>query len=188
MKIFFMIVAAMMLQLSPAMADDSSKNVPDPDIQHLPPGACWACSTKNKNHKIKVIMGTSREQAEQVAIDYCVKDGGPKSMCLRNLSCEFESSHHPGGDMPQDVQPWYDWGVGADGYGYCYLFDESGVLNDGKAVQDFMCDMTKTTYKNALMKDGSLACMQWTPYGHAMVKGKVLDPVLCRPGKDFPIY
>ncbi len=187
MKIFFMIVAAMMLQLSPAMADDETKHVPDPDVVHMPPGSCWTCTTKNQNQKYKVIMATSLEPAEEVAIEYCMKSGGTKSMCLKNLHCEFENSHHPG-EHPQEVQPWYDWGRGADGYGYCYLFDEGGVLNDGKAVQDFMCDLTKTTYKYATMKNGSQACMQWTPYGHAINKGKTLDPVLCREGKDFPAY
>lgn len=187
MKMLFVVLAVAMLQFSPAHADDETKHVPDPDVVNVPPGACWTCTTKNKYREYKVILAESREQAEQVAIKYCVNGGGPKSMCLRNLNCEFENTHHQDGEHPQEVQPFYDWARGSDGYGYCFLFDEGGVLNDGKPVADFFCDLTKTKYAYGATKDGTQACMQWTPYGHAMNKGQTLDPIYCREGKGFPV-
>ena len=190
MKALFVLLAATLLQFSPALADDGTKHVPDPDtIEHHSAGnGCWTCTTRNKYREIYVIFGQTREQAEQVTMDYCVSNGGPKSMCRRHLKCQFENTHHPGGETPQEVQPFYDWGRGADGYGYCYLFDDSGVMNNGKAVGNFMCDMTKTRYEFMPKKDGSQACYQVTPYGHIMDQGLELDPVRCRKGKDFPQY
>jgi hypothetical protein len=186
MKMIFTILAASLIFSGSATADDGSKYYPDPIITHEEAAGmgCWTCTTHSKGKKTIAIMAESRDQAMEAAIKHCILGGGYKNECNANVFCQISDDHHPG---PTEMKPFFDFGRGENGYGYCYQFDANmQVMNKGMPVADFNCDLTKSYYGWALHPDGELYCHRWTPYKHIMNKGQIVDAILCRKGNPWP--
>lgn len=92
---------------------------------------------------------------------------GPK-----NLSSTKD--HHPG------YYTYFDWARGNNGWGYCYEFDDYGVLHGGRPVRNFNCERVNPShFAWGRGFDGYVYCYQWTPYRHIMNDGYAVHPRYC---------
>ncbi len=84
-----------------------------------------------------------------------------------------EHNHH---------RPFYDWGRGQNGWGYCYQFDKYGyVMNNGRPVNNRMCERYNPSYYAwAYATNGYTYCFQFTPYNVVMNEGRSVHPRFCR--------
>lgn len=94
-------------------------------------------------------------------------------------------------DHNQSYPPPYtqfDWGLGRNGYGYCYEFTMDGrVLNNGQPVNPYNCERTRPSRADwGRGIDGWGYCFQMTPYGVPMNEGRSIDPFACE--RNLPSY
>jgi hypothetical protein len=79
-----------------------------------------------------------------------------------------------------DYYTFFDWARGNNGWGYCYEFDNYGVLNNGRPVHPFNCEQVNPSYFNwARGWDGYVYCFQFTPYNAVMNDGHSVHPSYC---------
>ncbi|MCO5143016.1 MAG: hypothetical protein M9962_08005 [Oligoflexia bacterium] len=76
---------------------------------------------------------------------------------------------------------YYDWGVGRNGYGYCYEYTDYGdVLNGGQPVGNYNCEYSRPSeYNWGQGRNGFGYCYQRTPYGHFMNEGQPVGNYNC---------
>lgn len=76
---------------------------------------------------------------------------------------------------------YYDWGLGRDGYGHCYEWNnQRQVLNGGAAQPEFLCEARRPSKHDwGMGQDGFGYCYQYTPYGVVMNQGQPRESYLC---------
>jgi len=88
------------------------------------------------------------------------------------ISSQPDHHHH---------HPFYDWGRGQNGWGYCYQFDSHGyVMNLGRPVNNRMCERYNPSYYSwAHATNGYVYCFQFTPYSVVMNEVRSVHPRFC---------
>lgn len=83
---------------------------------------------------------------------------------------------------PPPGRTYFDWGVGRDGYGYCYEWIRPGIpANNGMAQPNQFCERVRPSYFDwSRAQNGRIYCFQFTPYNVMMNQGAPVPDYYCR--------
>lgn len=163
-----------LLIAAPSFANENQISIEPSNLNH------FYCSTWSRGARFDA-SGYDLQQTQRDAVTHCIRSGGDRLECSRNVSC----TRSGGGGYPPPgggSGSYFDWGQGQDGWGYCYEWTWNGqVLNGGMPVSNYYCESRSPSYYAwGRGRDGYTYCYQWTPKGHAMNQGQPVSNYYCQ--------
>ena len=75
---------------------------------------------------------------------------------------------------------FYSWGLGIDGYGYCFAFYPNGAYANGAvSVPNDWCEVSSPSRFQWVATWQGTFCYQYTPSGLVMNQGRAVPPQFC---------